>query len=116
MAGSGLTVLLARSGKSSRARQAGALDHAPSRSLFDAERAFGGEGGFGVALIATSFAHLNDGRIHVCGFASDEEGRRLHRSQAEGDLDAASATGIAAARRLLEEVRATQFLLRASSL
>jgi hydroxymethylbilane synthase len=103
-AGSGLTLLLARSGRSPREKQAGALDHPSSRRAFTAERAFLDQVPFDGSVIAEAFACSDGARVHVDAFASDRDGRRWHQVSAEGDVMDAAAVGVAAARLLTSGV------------
>jgi hydroxymethylbilane synthase len=102
--GSGLTLLLARPGRSPREKQAGALDHLPSRSAFTAERAMLEELPFDRSVIAEAFAWSDGATVHLDAFASDRDGRRWSQVAAEGEVKDAVAVGVAAARLLTARV------------
>ncbi len=79
------------------------LNHAPTATCVQAERAFLMELGGGCQVPIGAWAELRDGRLRLQGLVGSPDGARLFRDSIEGDAQEAAALGQRLAQRLLKE-------------
>jgi hydroxymethylbilane synthase len=77
------------------------LEHAPTRAVMDAERAFSGRLGGSCQSPIAAHAVLEDGRVSLDGLVAEPDGSRLIRDTIAGDAEDAAALGRALADRVL---------------
>jgi hydroxymethylbilane synthase len=84
-------------------RLVGAIDDRSAAAALDAERALVEQLGGGCQMPIGAYARIIDDAIHIVGVVISLDGSRVVRAEASGHLSDATAAGIAAARRLLDE-------------
>jgi hydroxymethylbilane synthase len=78
-----------------------ALEHAPTRAVMDAERAFSGRLGGSCQSPIAAHAVLRDGRVSLDGLVAEPDGSRLIRDRIAGPADAAATLGRELAERVI---------------
>ena len=78
-----------------------ALDHAPTRTCVEAERAMNRALHGSCHVPVAAFAELHGDRLHLSGLVGSADDGRVVRAQAEGAADAPDALGQAVAAELL---------------
>ncbi len=79
-----------------------ALDHAPTRTCAEAERAMNRALHGSCHVPVAALARLEGGRLHVHGLVGSVDDGRIVRADCEGDVGEPEALGAEVARRLLE--------------
>lgn len=79
-----------------------ALDHAPTRTCAEAERAMNRALHGSCHVPVAALARLEGGRLHVHGLVGSADDGRIVRAHCEGDVGEPEALGAEVARRLLE--------------
>jgi hydroxymethylbilane synthase len=80
-----------------------AIDDRSAAAALDAERALVEQLGGGCQMPIGAYARIVDEVIHIVGVVISLDGSRVVRADASGPISDATAAGIAAARRLLDE-------------
>jgi hydroxymethylbilane synthase len=80
-----------------------AIDDRSAAAALDAERALVEQLGGGCQMPIGAYARIVDDVIHIVGVVISLDGSRVVRADASGPISDATAAGIAAARRLLDE-------------
>jgi hydroxymethylbilane synthase len=101
--GQGALAVQAREDDTDTLRLLAALDHAPTRAVVSAERAFSCALGGGCHVPIAAFAEMTDYALRLRGLVADPEGKRMVRGEMTGQMSEAESIGKALAVRLLAQ-------------